>query len=59
VEVTFLAISIQTMLLELFEDFGDMSEMIIFVFISSSNPDKMINMLQVYLDKDLSSAQSV
>jgi hypothetical protein len=30
-EVTFLAISIQTVLLELFKDFGDMSEMIVFV----------------------------
>jgi hypothetical protein len=30
-EVTFLAISIQTVLSELFKDFGDMLEMIIFV----------------------------
>jgi hypothetical protein len=31
VEVTFLAIGIQTVLAESFKDFGDMSEMIIFV----------------------------
>jgi hypothetical protein len=31
VEVTFLAICIQSMLVEPFKDFGDMSEMIVFV----------------------------
>jgi hypothetical protein len=31
VEITFLAICIQSMLAELFKDFGDMSEMIVFV----------------------------